>query len=259
MKYFSIVLIALAFVFTALVFQSLPSQMPMHWNLVGEVDSYMTKNFAAWLMPCLAIFLYLSFHFAPKFDPKKEKYTLFSHEWDIIKTGIIAFLLYVHGIIIYASLNGDTNIMSPLFVGLGSLFILIGNYLSKVRQNYFIGIRTPWSLESEENWNKTHRYASWTFVFAGLIVLIEAFVLWYAPIIIFGSIMFAALLPVLYSYLFYTKRTHLMKYLYIGVILLGIVVSMIRFSTPEDSWICDNSKWVKHGQPTSAMPKTICK
>ncbi len=259
MKYFSVVLIILAFVFTAFVFPSLPSQMPMHWNYLGKVDSYMTKSLAAWLMPGLAIFLYFLFHFAPKFDPKKEKYALFAHEWDIMKTGIISFMIYIHGIVVYASLKGDTNIMSPLFLGLGTLFILIGNYLSKVRQNYFIGIRTPWSLESEENWNKTHRYASWTFVFAGLIVLIEAFVLWYAPVIIFGSIMFAALLPILYSYLFYIKKVKLMKYAYLLVIVLIFVISIFRFSTPEDAWICDNGKWVKHGMPSAPMPKELCK
>ena len=145
-----------------------------------------------------------------------------------------------------------------MFVGLGVLFILLGNYLSKIRQNYFIGIRVPWTLASEENWNKTHRFASWCFVATGIIILVEAFLIWYAPVLIFTSIMLSALLPIVYSLLLFKKQTQRMKYIYIGLIAIAVIVIVTRLTTPEDTWVCKNGVWVSHGAPALTQPKNNC-
>ncbi|MFO0703590.1 MAG: SdpI family protein [Patescibacteria group bacterium] len=259
MKYFTLILILVTVVVTFYIYPSLPAKMPTHWNFQGNIDAYSPKLFAAWLMPAIAIAMLIMFELVPKFDPKKEKYKLFEKEWMIMANGIIIFMIYMHTIMMYASMHIETNIMKPMFVGMGILFILIGNYLSKIRHNYFIGIRTPWALESEENWNKTHRFASWTFVLAGIIVFLEAFFLWYASAMIFGSIMIAAILPIIYSYLVYIKKPIYIRYVILGLFALILAFVLLRFSTPEDTWICDNGKWVPHGHPTVAPPSTICK
>jgi uncharacterized membrane protein len=87
-----------------------------------------------------------------------------------------------------------------MFSGLGFLFMLIGNYLSKIRQNYFIGIKLPWTLANEDNWNKTHRLAAWAFVLAGLVFILEAIVLFYPAWVLGSSILLATVGPMIYSY-----------------------------------------------------------
>jgi uncharacterized membrane protein len=256
---FQIILIAAQFAASLYFYPSLPSVMPTHWNVYGNIDSYMPKQYAVWMMPLLVLFMFISFKIAPSFDPKKNKYQLFSTEWQILQTVFIIFFAYMQGITFYAAYNPSLIIMKPMFIGLGTLFILLGNYLSKIRQNYFIGIKVPWTLESEDNWNKTHRFASWTFVIAGIIVLVEAFFIWQAAPIVFGSLMLGSFLPVLYSYLLFKNKQHYMKRILLGLLLLVVLLIGIRTISGEDDWICKNGKWVMHGKPSTRKPTIPCK
>jgi uncharacterized membrane protein len=167
------------------------------------------------------------FRMLPEFDPKKEKYRLFKHEWELIQTGIIGFMAYMQLITYYVSLNKSVSIIPLMFAGLGLLFIILGNFLSKIRQNYFIGIKVPWTLSDEDNWNKTHRFASWCFVGAGLLTLTGAIANRFPPMILFGSLILAGILPVLYSYLLYKKALSLMKYVYTIMIVTLILLFMV--------------------------------
>lgn len=258
MIFINLILIVLTFISGMVLYPSLPQQIPMHWNIQGQIDNYMAKEYGVFLFPVMMLFIFILFRVLPSFDPKKEKYHLFKHEWEIIQTGFMGFFTYLHFVILYISMHPSTQMMPFMFLGLGSLFILIGNYLSKIRQNYFIGIKVPWTLANEDNWNKTHRFASWCFVAAGLATLIEGYFLWYAPVIIFGSIMLAALLPILYSFLLYKKSVRLMKYVYLVLALLVVSLAFLRIVSGEDEWICRNGQWVKHGAPSSPMPDQSC-
>jgi uncharacterized membrane protein len=257
---FIIQLLVIVFQFAASLyfFPSLPKVMPTHWNVFGQIDGTMPKEFAAWMMPLLGLFILTTFKLAPMFDPKNKKYHLFSHEWNIIQTVFVLFMAYMQGITFYAAYFPATQIMKPMFIGMGILFVLLGNYLSKIRQNYFIGIKVPWTLDNEDNWNKTHRFASWTFVLMGLIVFAEGFLIWNAAPIIFGSIMLAATLPILYSYLLFKKKERYMKYILIAVAVLIGGLLLIRVISGEDGWICKNGKWVQHGKPSAVKPTTTC-
>lgn len=206
MKKFNLFLIFLIYVVSIFLYPRLPEQMPTHWNISGEIDSYMAKGIAIILFPSLSLFVFILFQVLPHLDPKKDKYRLFDKEWEIIQTGIIGFFSYLNVITLYVSLNPGTDILPLLFIGIGSLFVLIGNYLSKIRQNYFIGIKVPWTLSSEENWNKTHRFASWSFVIMGIVTIAEAYFLWFAPVVIFGGFFIAAGLPIVYSFLLFKKE-----------------------------------------------------
>lgn len=258
MKIINAILILSTLIVGALLYPQLPEQMPMHWNALGKIDGYMPKNMALLFMPVLMIVMYISFRIFPDFDPKKEKYKLFAREWNIMQTALIGFFTYMHFMIIYLTLNPGVSMMPLMFIGLGTLFILMGNYMSKIRQNYFIGIKVPWTLSSEDNWNKTHRFASWCFVGAGILTLIEAYFIWYAPAVIFGSIILAAFLPIVYSFLLYKKAIHQMKYVYLGILLVIAGIILLRGMTPEDTWICSEGKWVQHGKPSTPMPTTEC-
>jgi uncharacterized membrane protein len=259
MKKLNLLLVALMFLSGYYFLPSLPNKMPMHWNIRGEVDNYMPKGTAIWIMPAIALACFILFQFLPLFDPKKEKYKLFKTEWEIIQTALIGFFAYMQFLTFYIAMNPKTEMMPLMFIGLGILFVLMGNYMSKIRQNYFIGVKTPWTLASEDNWNKTHRFASWTFVIAGVITLVEAYFIWYAPVVIFGSIMLAAVLPIIYSFLIFKKVGHKMKYVLLAVAGLLILIFSMRFLAGEDDWICKDGRWIKHGAPSSPMPKEPCR
>jgi|SRR3989344_1760810 len=216
-----------------LAYPLLPGVLPTHWNFQGIVNSTMPKQFAVWLLPGMALLIWLLFHFLPQLDPKKNNYKLFQVEWQMIQITLISFITYLHFVIFYIGLNPDISFLPFMFVGLGVLFILLGNYMSKIRQNYFIGIRVPWTLASEENWNKTHRFASRCFVTTGIIILVEAFLIWNAPVLIFTGILLSAFLPIVYSFLLFKKQTQRMKYVYIGLIAIAVIVIVARLITPE--------------------------
>ena len=102
------------------------------------------------------------------------------------------------------ALNIPVAIHSIVYILIGMLFILLGNYMHKIKQNYTIGIRVPWTLNSEQNWNQTHRFASWVFILAGMICLIDTFFDSLAVMII--SLLIASFLPILYSFILYKKE-----------------------------------------------------
>lgn len=258
MKKLNLFLIVMMFVGGALLYPYLPSEVPMHWNIRGNVDRYMPKNNALWAIPILTSAVFLLFQILPYFDPNKKKYKLFKKEWEIMQTAIIAFFVYIHFLTFYISINPKVQLMPLMFIGLGTLFILLGNYMSKIRQNYFIGIKLPWTLSSEENWNKTHRFASWCFVIAGIITLVEAYFIWYAPFVIFAGIFLAAILPAIYSFLLFKKSEHKMKYIYIFLLIAAGIILSLRLFSKEDDWICVGGHWVKHGNPSFSAPKVPC-
>lgn len=258
MTYFRLILLVLMGIFAVIYYPNLPEMMPMHWNLIGQADSYMPKNQAIIIMPLVAVLMMIMYLVLPLIDPKKDKYSLFKREWEIIQTGFICFIAYMQFIVLYLSLNPQARMLPLMFIGLGSLYVLIGNYLSKIRQNYFVGIKVPWTLANEDNWNKTHRYASWCFVIAGVATLAESYFLWHAPVVIFGGIFMAGLLPVIYSFLLFKKSAHLMKLVYALLILVVISVTALRLVSPEDDWLCVKGQWVKHGAPSALQPSVPC-
>lgn len=269
MKYVNIVLILSMILVSVILYPQLPAMIPTHWNIMGQIDGYMPKPIGVWLMPVLCIVMYVSFRIVPRFDPKKNKYKLFAREWEIMQVGLVGFFTYIHFVILYLTLHPAVSMMPLMFIGFGALFLLIGNYLSKIRQNYFIGIKIPWTLADEDNWNKTHRFASWCFVAAGIATLAEAYFIWYAPVVVFGSIFLVLVLPIIYSFLLYKKAVNKMRYVYIGIIAFALLLCAVRALSGEDDWICERSpasasssgeaRWVKHGQPSAPMPTRECR
>lgn len=205
---FNIFLVIFSFISSVVARPYLPDKIPMHWNLAGEIDSYANKNYGIFYLPLMMLAMLILFELSPKLDPKKENYKIFKKEWLIIKTGILTLFAYLQGTIIYLALNPDKDVRPLIFIGLGSLFVLIGNYLSKIRQNYFIGVKLPWTLADEGNWNKSHRLASWTFVLAGLVILLEAVVVFYPGLVIGTSLFLAIVLPIVYSYYLFKQKSH---------------------------------------------------
>ncbi len=182
----------------------LPEQIPTHWNASGEVDGYTNKPWGVYMLPVISTLLSMLLLVLPKISPKGFKLDSAKKVYDIIVLVMAGFMLAVMVLSFEAALNNELNMNQWMLGAMGVLFLIIGNYLAKVPKNFFLGIRTPWTLASDEVWYKTHRLGSWTFVTAGLLVVLSAClslpVSW-----AIAALMVAALLPVVYSLLLYKK------------------------------------------------------
>lgn len=200
-------IIAVAFVLGFYFYSIFPEQVPVHWNVAGEVDRWGSKFEGAFLMPLIGLGMYLLFWLIPLIDPKKEKYLEFEKVYHIFRNLII---LVLFGIYLIASLNGlgkniRVEVWIPLMIGV--LFLILGNYMSKIKPNWFMGIRTPWTMSSEEVWNKTHRLGGKTFMLMGLWLIIT-------PILPFNSLVWIlivpiglmAVIPIVYSYILFKRE-----------------------------------------------------
>ncbi|MCF7795601.1 SdpI family protein [Patescibacteria group bacterium] len=201
---FSLLLIVL--LITIFLWNDLPDRIPMHWNINGEVDKYSNKLnglLGLFSIPLLFSILYPIFR---KIDPKNKKYEQFEKTWKILNITIFSFFIYLYLITIFLTLNPQYSIEPFILGGIGTMFIIMGNYMSKIKQNYFIGVKTPWAIENEDNWNKTHRLAGICFIISGLLFIIEIF-LSVSPIYILIPVIVAcAIIPILYSYILYKKN-----------------------------------------------------
>jgi len=168
-------LLALAAVLSFYFYQNFPGQVATHWNFAGEADAYSGRAFAAFFFPALAIGIYLLMTFLPLVDPKRERYAEFGKAYNVLRLSITILMIGLYGIMSWNGLGHEApiNIVVPFAIGL--LFIIIGNFLPKVKRNWFVGIRTPWTLSREDIWNKTHRLGGKMFVFAGLLMILMVF------------------------------------------------------------------------------------
>lgn len=200
-----LILVALMLGVGLFLYDSLPEQVPSHWNVAGEVDAYMDKGLAVYLFPLITLLIVMLFPILSNIDPRKKKYKAFSRPWHILQMAIVAFFAYMYFVTLYLSLHPEGSIVQFVFVGIGVLFVIIGNYLGKVRQNYFVGIKTPWTLDNEEVWNKTQRMGGWSFLIAGLVILINGFIQWQLVASMVVAIVIAAVWPIIYSYVLYKR------------------------------------------------------
>jgi uncharacterized membrane protein len=171
----SYLLIALSVLIGVFAYPYLPDQMPMHWNINGEVDGYWDKQYAAFFPPLLMIVLMALFIFMPRIDPKKENYKKFSGSYTIFVTIMNVFFLLLQSMTISYGLGVSIDISLVVNFGIGLLFIVLGNYLPRIKHNYFIGVRTPWTLANEKTWRKTHQLSGKLFVVAGILLVAISF------------------------------------------------------------------------------------
>lgn len=175
-EFFPLLLIVLAITSSFYFYSVFPDTVPTHWNFNGEPDQWSSKAVGAFLFPGIILGIYVLFLLLPIIDPKKERYNEFRKTYHIFKTIIISVLslLYLATSLSTAGLIEISITFFTLFL-IGFMFILIGNYMSKLKPNWFMGIRTPWTLSSEEVWNKTHRLGGKVFIISGIIMMAMQF------------------------------------------------------------------------------------
>ncbi len=150
-------------------------QIPIHWNAQGEIDGYGNKTFGLLIGPGLILGLTLLLNFVPRMEPRIENLRQSQKAYKVVWGFIVTFMLGLHLITTAAALGIAVNTAAVMAFAIGILFMVIGNYMGKIRSNFMFGIRTPWALSSEISWNKTHRLGGRLFVLVGLAVLMSAF------------------------------------------------------------------------------------
>lgn len=206
-----IVLTMIAFAVLAglLFWNRLPEQMASHWNINDQVDGYMPKFWGVFMVPLITLGMFLLFLVIPSIDPLKVNISQFRKAFNLFIVLIVAFMLYIYGLTLVWSLGYTGFRMSTsMLPAIGLFFIFIGFMLRQAKRNFFIGIRTPWTLSSDFVWNKTHQLCSLLFMVSGALAVIGSFfggmtAFWMLMIPVFGSTIFL----VIYSYVLYKQET----------------------------------------------------
>ena len=203
-----LIMIALAALAGLMLWNRLPDQMASHWNVNDQVDGYMPKIWGVFLLPLITLGLFVLFLVVPSVDPLKANIEQFREAFNLFVVLMVAFMIYLYGLTLAWSLGYDNFKMSgAMLPAIGLLFIFIGFMMRKAKRNFFIGIRTPWTLSSDSVWNETHRIGAVLFMISGLLAFIgglfggmAAFSMMFVPIIS------SALFLLLYSYVLYRRE-----------------------------------------------------
>ena len=202
----SILLTVVSLLLSLTVFSSLPEQIPAHWNVHGTVDRFAPK-LTVFIFPGIIFLITILFQFMRRTDPNSDNYDKFQREYHryTFVIGLVFFAVQI--MTIAAAFRMDFNVNLIFCLGIGSLFIFIGNLLPKTKHNYFIGIRTPWTLADEQNWFRTHRLAGKIWVLVGLIVALTALAPESFQVPVFLTILAVMVVtPFVYSYTEFRKK-----------------------------------------------------
>lgn len=196
----------LFFIIGIYFYPRMPERMASHWNIHGEVDGYISKFWGVFLLPFIFTALALLFVAIPRIDPLKANIEKFRKYYDgfIILFSIFWFSIYIQTILWNIGIQISPTIVFP--VGFGILFFYIGILCENVKRNWFIGIRTPWTLSNEKVWEKTHRNGGKMFKIAGLVALLGVFFQDYAFLLILIPVILIVAYTFTYSYFEYQKE-----------------------------------------------------
>jgi len=204
-----LILIIAAILAGLLLWNRLPDQMASHWNVNDQVDGYMSRVWGVFMVPLVTLGMFLLFLVIPSIDPLKANIAQFREAFNLFIVLMVAFMLYIHALTLAWSLGYTGFKMSTsMLPAMGLLFIFIGFMLRKAKRNFFIGIRTPWTLSNDRVWDETHRLGSILFMASGVLALIGGIfggmtAFWFLFVPIMGSTIFL----LAYSYVLYQRET----------------------------------------------------
>ena len=202
-----ITIVLLPFFYLAYIWNQLPEKVPMHWNIKGEIDRYGEKMELIIIPILLPLLVYIIFLVVPKIDPK-NKLNKMGNKLQTIKVLLTTFMSILALFIIYSAKNQSFANPNYIILLIGVLYIILGNYFKTIKANYFIGIRTPWTLENESVWKKTHKLGGKLWFVGGIIVVLTSLILDKEPnvtvfLIITGII---TIIPIVYSYIIFKNE-----------------------------------------------------
>jgi immunity protein, SdpI family len=182
--------------------------VPIHWGVDGQPNGYAGKTVGLFLLPAITAGIAALFWIIPIIEPRRTHIEKSGTAYRAMAVGTILLLAAIDLLTVVAALGHDLDVTLIVFVGVGLLFIVIGNYLPKVRSNYLVGIRTPWTLTSERSWDRTHRLGGRLFVLEGIVLVILGLLRPAAGVllpVLFGGII--VLIVVLFAYSYQVWKT----------------------------------------------------
>jgi len=202
-----LLVLAAATAFSLWAYPRLPAEVATHFDINGVADDWSSRLFAAAMVPAVLGLMLVIVTVLPKIDPRRANYSLFNPTYWTIMTTVMVLLLGIHVLMLGSALGWKVNMSRWGFIGIGGMLIVLGNLMTRVRANWFMGSRTPWTLSSDTVWRKTHRFAGVAFVLAGCCFIAAAMltVPW-AQYAAFGATIAAGLSSVLYSYLVWRRE-----------------------------------------------------
>lgn len=198
-------IILTSFIVGIYFYPQMPDRVASHWNIQGEVDGYMSKFWGLFFMPLMSIGLLLLFLIIPKIDPLKENIEKFRKYFDGFIVLMMLFLFYVYLLTVFWNIGFRFNMSRLMIPAMGILFYYCGILVENAKRNWFIGIRTPWTLSSETVWGKTHKIGGKLFKIAGVAAFLGLFFPSSAFFLVIIPVILSAIYLVLYSYFEYKK------------------------------------------------------
>lgn len=201
-----IAIIALSFIIGLFFYPYMPERMASHWDEQGVVNGYMSKFWGIFMIPVMSLALALLFLLLPKIDPLKANIEKFRKYFDWFIIIFLLFMLYIYMITILWNLGARFNMFQLMIPAMGLLFFYLGLLLQKAKRNWFIGIRTPWTMSSDSVWDKTHKLGAKLYMFAGIIALFGILLPRIAIWLVLVPIMLVSIYTVIYSYVIYKRE-----------------------------------------------------
>lgn len=200
-----IVLVVLCLGLSVWAYPHLPSRVPTHWDSSGHVNGYSSRISATFLMPSILFVVWLLMAVLPVVSPRGFRIDQFGGAFYASCLAIIGVLLVTKVLILRTQLGMAGSPGSLLMIPVGALLAILGNFMGKFRRNFFIGIRTPWTLASDEVWLRTNRLAGELMVVGGVAIMACSFNLSLCVGVVLGVVAVVVVVPIAYSFILYTK------------------------------------------------------
>lgn len=204
---YPLILLLLSYTIGLYLYSQFPERVASHWNFAGEVDGYTDKFTGAFMIPLLLTGMYGLFRFLPLVDPRKDRYPEFADVYHKMRYFILSVLFIIYTLLGLYNLGVPVRMDLIIPVLIGGMMIVIGNWMGKMKPNWFMGIRTPWTLASDVVWNKTHRFGGYLFVLLGILIMLIPFALPQIGLaLLIGGVIITVFGTALYSYIIYRQE-----------------------------------------------------
>lgn len=205
-KWIPVLIVLIAVVASAIVYPQLPERVPTHWSRTGEITGWSSRFWGAWMMPLVLAGTWLLMRILPHIDPRGDNYANFRGSYETIIIAVMLLLLGAHVLVLESATGRAISFERLVPAGVGLMFIVMGAVLPRLHPNWFVGIRTPWTLSSDLSWRETHRVGGYLFIAVGAITLLAAVVV---PALTFKILLGTALMMVVflfaYSYIVWKR------------------------------------------------------
>lgn len=199
-------IVVLCFVLGFFSYYLMPEKMASHWNIEGKVDGYVSKDFGVFFLPLFLLILVIILLLVPNIDPLKKNIEKFKDDYEMFIVLFTVFFFYLYVLTLLWNMETVFNMNTALMPAFGIFFYYIGVLLKKAKRNFFIGIRTPWTLSSDKVWDKTHKLGSKLFKLAGLLSILSIFFSKYSFFFVFIPIISFTIILIIYSYYEFKKE-----------------------------------------------------